>query len=128
MQDQAVTSHFVQSAEASFWRTVLHAFPQLIDFSRTAPQSEIDELRSILEKLALMAHSGAVGHRHKRYADFICDEDLTSVGYWVLHAEAEEREAFLSLVEKVAHANNFVVGACLTRVRNDIREIYARST
>lgn len=106
-----MTSHLVQSAKAGFWRNVLLAFPHLIDFSRTASQSEINELRSILEKLATMADSGEGDLRRKNFADFICDEDLASVGYWVLHAQAEEREAFLSLVEKVANANKFVMGA-----------------
>lgn len=112
-QDQAATSHLVQSAKASFWRGVLQAFPQLIDFSRNASQSEIEDLRGILGKLSEMADLVDSNNECKRFADFICEEDLTSVGYWVLHAKAEEREAFLSLVEKVADANKFVMGACI---------------
>jgi len=102
ISDDAPLSAYRDNSRATFFRTLVHAFPFLIDWLCSANQDQILFLRSILNSLNECRDAlGSSGS----FAKMIVEIDRAPVVSWLLEASPERRALFRAVFKAIADSN-----------------------
>lgn len=100
--DDGPLSVFRDNTKAIFFRTVAKAFPFLIDWLASAPQDQVDSLKTILSSLNqcrdALGPSGSFGR-------MTVEIDRAPVIAWMLETKTHNRAIFRAVFKAIADAN-----------------------